>query len=275
MPLQSRWLRREFPDDVHRQVEPLIYVDDRELTRDCIAGQLTAWLPEFSLKAVASYSEIDEAACDERAPSILHNTHSLPAENVEFLRNLPAMQRAGRELRVAVLSDLESRDNIIAALRLGVSGYLSTSLSLRVASEIIRLIHAGGTFIPSSAVLDTEIPPLPEQKPASASAVPRLHGFTPRQVEVLKQLRDGKQNKAIAFALNMSESTVKVHLHHIMQKLQATNRMQVILLTRQLFEEHRSAAGSEPATDGRYTTEEMVSAIWPMDLRPRRKEATF
>jgi DNA-binding NarL/FixJ family response regulator len=275
MPLQSRRLRREFPDDSHRQdkVESLIYVDDRTLTRDCVAGQLAAWLPEFSVTAVASYSEIGGPPFDERNCSILCNTHALRVEDVEFLHNLPAMQRAAPALRVAVLSDLEARDNIVAALRHGVNGYLLTSLSLRIASEVIRLIHAGGTFVPSSAVLDTEMPAFPEQKPASAA--PKLRGFTRRQVEVLKQLRDGKQNKAIAFELKMSESTVKVHLHHIMQKLQATNRMQVILQTRQLFEEHRPATGSETATDGRCATEETVSATWPMDLTPRRGEATF
>jgi DNA-binding NarL/FixJ family response regulator len=265
MPLQSRRLRREFLNDIDRQdkVGSLTYVDDRTLTRDCVAGQLIAWLPEFSVSAVANHSEIGELPSDARARSILYNTHSLRIEDVEYLRNLPAMQRAEPELRVAVLSDLESRENIIAALRHGVSGYLLTSLSLKIASEVIRLVHAGGTFVPSSAVLDAEKPAFSEGN--SVSLAPKLHGFTPRQVEVLSRLREGKQNKAIAFELNMAESTVKVHLHHIMQKLQATNRMQVILRTRQLFEErdmHCADAGT-------------VSAVWPMDLAPRAGEARF
>jgi DNA-binding NarL/FixJ family response regulator len=262
MPLQSRRLRRELPDAVHHhdKVESLIYVDDRALTRDCVAGQLTEWLPEFSVTAVAGYDEVGEPSLHESDSCILYNTHALRIEEIGFLRNLPAMRQARSGLRVAVLSDLESRENIIAALRLGVRGYLLTSLSLKIAAEIIRLIHAGGTFIPSSAVLDAEKPELPEG--TTAGTAPRLRGFTRRQVEVLRQLREGKQNKAIAYELNMSESTVKVHLHHIMQKLQATNRMQVILRTRELFEGRRPAGLESPA-DAHRTNGDAALALWP------------
>jgi DNA-binding NarL/FixJ family response regulator len=55
--------------------------------------------------------------------------------------------------------------------------------------------------------------------------------FSPRQLQVLERLRQGKQNKMIAYELGMCESTVKVHLRHIMKKLNARNRTQVVLLT--------------------------------------------
>ena len=267
MPLQSRRLEREFPDNINRQEKAgsLIYVDDRALTRDCVAEQLMAWLPEFSVIGVASYCEIGEPS-DESTRSILCNTHSLRIEDVDYLRNLPAMRHAEPELRVAVLSDLDSRENIIAALRHGVSGYLLTSLSLKIASEVIRLVHVGGTFVPSSAVLDPDTRAPCERN--TTSAAPKLRGFTPRQVEVLRRLREGKQNKAIAFELNMAESTVKVHLHHIMQKLQATNRMQVILRTRQLFEEHPPAVGSGATAEMPCAAAGSVSAAWPVNLPP-------
>jgi DNA-binding NarL/FixJ family response regulator len=58
--------------------------------------------------------------------------------------------------------------------------------------------------------------------------------FTPRQVEILQNLWQGKQNKKIAHDLDISENTVKVHIHHIMKKLNARNRTQVVLLTRSL-----------------------------------------
>lgn len=273
MPLQSRRLRRGFPDDIHRQHKAgaLIYVDDRALTRDCVAEQLMVWLPEFSVIGVASYGEIGEPPSGDSTRSILCNTHSLRIEDVDYLRNLPALRHAEPELRVAVLSDLESRENIIAALRHGVSGYLLTSLSLKIASEVIRLVHAGGTFVPSSAVLDPAAPASSERNRMTGAPKPR--GFTPRQVAVLSRLREGKQNKAIAFELNMAESTVKVHLHHIMQKLQATNRMQVILRTRQLFEEPPPAAEADASAGLPCAAAGPVSAIWPMNLPPRAGEA--
>jgi len=58
--------------------------------------------------------------------------------------------------------------------------------------------------------------------------------FTSRQTAVIAALRQGKQNKIIAHELNMRESTVKVHVRNIMQKLKATNRTEVAYLTNQL-----------------------------------------
>jgi DNA-binding NarL/FixJ family response regulator len=59
-------------------------------------------------------------------------------------------------------------------------------------------------------------------------------GFTPRQLEVLRLLRQGKPNKIIAYELDVEESTVKVHVRHIMRKLKATNRTHAVVLANQL-----------------------------------------
>ena len=71
-----------------------------------------------------------------------------------------------------------------------------------------------------------------------------LDGFTPRQMQVLTCLRQGMSNKIIAYQLEMCESTVKVHIRHIMKKLRATNRTQVVFITNRLFE----AASQSPRT---------------------------
>ena len=65
--------------------------------------------------------------------------------------------------------------------------------------------------------------------------------FTPREIEVLHRLRQGLQNKIIAYELGISESTVKVHLRNVMKKLNASNRTQVAFMLRRL--PHLNAAG--------------------------------
>ena len=74
-----------------------------------------------------------------------------------------------------------------------------------------------------------------------AAGEPLIEGFTQRQAEILDCLRRGMANKLIAYELDMCESTVKVHIRHIMKKLNATNRTQVAYLTRGFFE-----SGTEP-----------------------------
>jgi DNA-binding NarL/FixJ family response regulator len=262
--LQPRSPRFELPDDIHRQdkSESLIYVDDRALTRDSVANQLAIWLPEFSVVPIGSPDEIGVLTFDGRACSILYYIHSLRVESMEVLRSLSVMQKMTPELRINLLSDLDRRENIIAALRHGVSGYLLTSLSLKIASEIIRLVHVGGTFIPAGALLDTRGISPPEKIPPSPT--PELSGFTRRQIEVLSQLREGKQNKAIAFELNMAESTVKVHLQHLMRKLQANNRMEVVARTQHLFEDGQRAGGRETSTAKHWADDRDVAASWPI-----------
>jgi DNA-binding NarL/FixJ family response regulator len=59
--------------------------------------------------------------------------------------------------------------------------------------------------------------------------------LTSRQMEVLEEIRHGKANKQIAYELNMSEHTVKVHLRDIMRKLKARNRTEVAVLSEALI----------------------------------------
>ena len=132
--------------------------------------------------------------------------------------------------------------------------------------DALTFVHHGGTFFPSSILLeDNEAPPstnpVPEQRrhpeiirenPATefkrsvrirsrhVSTVPQTlqpddedevytPAFTPRQSEVLERLGEGKPNKVIARDLNMTEATVKVHVRQIMRKFGVANRTQAAL----------------------------------------------
>ena len=68
--------------------------------------------------------------------------------------------------------------------------------------------------------------------------------FSRRQTEILRELWKGKQNTTIAYGLSICESTVNVHIRHIMKKLNAHNRTEVVLLTR-FQDENGSAAIDE------------------------------
>ena len=92
----------------------------------------------------------------------------------------------------------------------------------------IRFVKDGGTYIPQC------VPTSIVQEPSSTCLVDGDGGpvgFSPRQLQVLELLKEGKQNKIIAYELGMCESTVKVHIRILMKKLKAGNRTQVVLLT--------------------------------------------
>jgi DNA-binding NarL/FixJ family response regulator len=96
----------------------------------------------------------------------------------------------------------------------------------------MRLVGAGGTFAPTSALLHAGTPS--ESAPPHYDVSKKVL-FTARQLAVLVALRRGKANKQIAYELNMREGTVKVHVRHIMKKLRARNRTEVAIIANDLF----------------------------------------
>jgi DNA-binding NarL/FixJ family response regulator len=106
-------------------------------------------------------------------------------------------------------------------------------MSLPVALEAMRLVSAGGTYIPAESVLAAS---------AAAMLQPTLKNtnqdlFSKRQLQVVEALRRGRANKLIAYELNMCESTVKVHVRQIMKKLNARNRTEAAFKANELLRE--------------------------------------
>jgi DNA-binding NarL/FixJ family response regulator len=94
------------------------------------------------------------------------------------------------------------------------------------ALEAMRLVAAGGTFVPASCLLAAIRQGPTKEAPGN--------GFSPRQAAVAAEICKGKPNKSIAYDLNMCESTVKVHVRNIMKRLKVRNRTQVAYALREM-----------------------------------------
>lgn len=150
---------------------------------------------------------------------------------------------------VIVLSDRDEPEEVVAAFDKGARGYVPTNLEPRLVVEAIRMVLAGGTFVPAEVMmrlrrkaqpdLHQESSPL-HQDPSPQRDNPVAHQdakqghWPPRQLAVLNLLVRGMPNKEIAQLLSMEQSTVKVHVRHIMRKLGALNRTQAALCARRL-----------------------------------------
>ena len=132
---------------------------------------------------------------------------------------------------VAMMADSEEPADIVAALGHNVRGYIPNSLPLHLAVEAMRLVRAGGVYVPASSLIAAQksLAEPVDEKPKVTSM------FTSRQLSVIAALRKGKANKIIAFELNMRESTVKVHVRNIMKKLKARNRTEVAYLANSML----------------------------------------
>lgn len=239
------------PKDGGRSRElSVLLIDERPLTRESLSGCLIANARGFRVTPVASVAEVTQSTGDPSKPRVvLFNIGAQRLIDPPVPEQIRHLSEVLADAPVMVMSEWDELDLILQGLRHGVRGYVTPRFPMSVLVEAIRLVCAGGTFVPATclaALGERGRAPLPSCDPegeaATAPAVrglgaaSGLAGLTPREMDVLACLRQGKSNKIIAHELAMSESTVKVHVRHIMRKIGATNRTQVAYLTRQFFD---------------------------------------
>jgi DNA-binding NarL/FixJ family response regulator len=119
--------------------------------------------------------------------------------------------------RIIALTTFEGDEDIYQALAAGAGGYLLKDMLRSEVVSVIRKVQQGYRVIP------------PEIAARLAEHTPRV-SLTGREVEVLQLMADGKSNAEIAEALGRAEGTMKIHVHNILQKLDATDRTQAVTI---------------------------------------------
>jgi DNA-binding NarL/FixJ family response regulator len=132
---------------------------------------------------------------------------------------------------VVMLSALSDRDNVVKALDGGALGFIPKSGSREVLVSALRLIFAGGVYIPPDILISTPAPAVVPGRsaPLEKQLSPAELGLTERQVEVLALMMQGKSNKLICRALDLAEPTVKNHVSAILKALGVSNRTEAVL----------------------------------------------
>jgi DNA-binding NarL/FixJ family response regulator len=217
------------PDEeftARKQTRSIAIVHPSTCFRDCFARCLEIAYSTHCLTKFATVSDW------QKSPTMDGGCHAelalifLERDKNSIESDLQSLQDAAQFTSVIVISEREDAGWVRSIIRSGARGYIPTSLSFGIVVEAVRLVLAGGTFVPASAFdggLDQE---LIAQKPTEL--------LTPRQTMVVEALCMGLANKQIAFQLGMSEHTVKVHLRKIMNMLKARNRTELALLAQRL-----------------------------------------
>lgn len=127
---------------------------------------------------------------------------------------------------IIVLSAEQDPPIIYQAIEEGAMGFITKCATHQELLAAIKLILAGGIFLPREVTSTQHAPP---SKPsAGASEAEILGALSERQREVLKYLLQGKPNKTISANLHISENTVKAHLSAIFRALGARNRTEAV-----------------------------------------------
>ncbi|MEH6949999.1 response regulator transcription factor [Nitrobacter sp. NHB1] len=215
-----------FSDATKTARNAIIIIDERALVRDCLVYCLQAKYVSHAVFAFATLSEWMKVENDFPVPSVILLCVQTRQKNaLSDSDDVESLARVAVSAPLIIVSDVEDGSRIMRAIESGARGYIPTSMTLGIAVEAVRLVEAGGTFVPISVM---------------SSFQNRGNGesqlFTARQIMVVEALCRGRANKQIAYELGMCESTVKVHIRHIMRKLKARNRTEVAMMVSSLFD---------------------------------------
>jgi DNA-binding NarL/FixJ family response regulator len=144
-----------------------------------------------------------------------------------------AMKEVAPSAKIVILTISDEEEDLFEAIRAGASGYLLKDIPLDEVAAAVRSVHGGQSLInPSMAgKLLTEFATLArrdaEEEPSKHAPAPKL---TEREMEVLRLVARGMNNRDIAKELYISENTVKNHVRNILEKLQIHSRMEAVMI---------------------------------------------
>jgi len=199
----------------------LILADDHPIVLEGLAA-LFAGEPDIHLVARCINGEEALEAVERLAPDLLIlDVHMPKLDGFAVLRELAARNA---KTSVVLLAATLAREEAVAALRLGVRGVVRKELAPRQLLDCARAVLAGERWIEPgmrNEVMEALLHPERQPEPASL--------LTPREQELVRMVAGGLRNKEMAAQLNITEGTVKIHLHHIYRKLNVESRLQLTL----------------------------------------------
>ncbi|MBO0709443.1 MAG: response regulator transcription factor [Candidatus Dormibacteraeota bacterium] len=212
--------------------EPIrvLIADDHALFR---RGLEMVLAEEDGIDLVGQASDGAEAVqvASETVPDVVLMDIRMPkTSGIEAARQ---MKEAAPSAKIVMLTISDEEDDLFEAIRAGASGYLLKDIPLDEVADSVRAVHGGQSLInPSMAgKLLTEFATLArrdeEEPPAKHVAAPKL---TDREMEVLRLVARGMNNRDIAKELFISENTVKNHVRNILEKLQIHSRMEAVMI---------------------------------------------
>jgi DNA-binding NarL/FixJ family response regulator len=203
----------------------IVLVDDHPLVVKGVE-QLLQSSPDFEVLTTCSTASEGLQAVESLKPDVLVLDLKLAGDDgLSVLRRLDSTKPPA----VVVLTASQDEDDLLAAARLGARGIVLKAMAPRVLEDCLRTVYAGGQ---SLSVDGVDLANRLTQRQSVEDELERV--LTPRELEILRLVAVRLDNQEIATRLAISVGTVKIHLHHVYEKLQLRGRhdLQVYLRDR-------------------------------------------
>ncbi len=202
----------------------ILLIDDHPLFRKALRRTLWDLFDPLCVEETEGVRQALDLLATPYRPDLVLYDWRLPDGG--GLNGLMAITLCLPSIPVVVISANEDPDIIASALAAGARGYIPKSSTSGVIRSALQLVMEGETYVPSAAL----------DGPGQAVIIPPAQEelLTAREKDVLHHMAEGFSNKRIALELGIAEATVRVHVSHILDKLQVKNRTQAVTKARRL-----------------------------------------
>lgn len=211
----------------------ILVVDDHTLFRRGLTALLSRD-PGFEVIGdAADAGEAQRRALELQPDLILLDNHLAGVTGVDAL---PALREAAPRARILMLTVSEDENDLAAALRGGATGYLLKTIEGDALAGSIRRAMRGESVVSPemtsklvAAFRDAGSPA--RAKPGAApQPVSPLSTLSPRELDILRAIAQGASNKEIGRDLGIAETTVKIHVQHVLRKLDVSSRVHAAVI---------------------------------------------
>jgi DNA-binding NarL/FixJ family response regulator len=209
----------------------ILIVDDHALFRVGMSNIL-GHEKDFEIVGEADSSRSAIEAAEQLNPDVILMDASLPAPG-----GIETTQRIRRELpatAIIVMASEEDEEALFASIKAGAAAFAIKDISPEDLVHVVRRVSAGEFLINDKvfakpAVASRVLKEFRELAVYGQDAQPIFAPLSPREVEILDNIAQGMTNKQVAYALSISEQTVKNHMSSILRKLAVNDRTQAVV----------------------------------------------
>lgn len=204
----------------------LMIVDENKVFCECLASVIT----QKGFTVIEQFMELREVLNKIKAqqPDIVLININLPNNMaIELIKHI-SLELSQTKVIILGLSETESRLTILEYIEAGAKGYISKETSLNDLITIIRLVYQGETFCSPQIAYSIFSRVAELARKRHDRLIPEFGNVTLREIEILQLVSEGLSNKQIAQRLSLSLYTVKNHVHNVLEKLQARNRLEAV-----------------------------------------------
>jgi len=208
------------------ETSTILLIDDHPMLRTGVK-QLISMIPELSVIGEAGNGELGVQLAEELDPDLILLDLNMPGMN--GLETLDCLREKSLSGRIVVFTVSNHEEDVVSALKRGADGYLLKDMEPEDLLKALQQATAGIVVL-SEALTPVLAASLRANRATSDRDINQL---TPRERDILKLIAQGLPNKMIARRLDITESTVKVHVKHLLKKMKLKSRVEAAVWVHQ------------------------------------------